>query len=200
VESGQVAPVALARFRRLFDLLGLPASQLTTMAENLRFAMDKSADNRSAAMAPLLPQQVEQLVWLGLSPQTVEVLKPYVTLIPTSAKPPVNLNTASAEVIYASVAGISMADAQRLVTVRDRSYFRTVGEASRLVPSLDPTAFGSAVSVNSSWFESRGRLRLGTTVIEERSVLQRTNPIVRALQRERGVIAAPPPGGSLPGR
>ena len=48
---------------------------------------------------PLLPQRVEQLVWLGLPPQTVAALQPYVTILPDRTT--VNLNTASAEVIYA---------------------------------------------------------------------------------------------------
>lgn len=200
VESGQVSPVAMLRFRRLFELLGLPASQLTALAENLRFALDTSVENRSSPMAPLVPQQMEQLVWLGVAPQTVSVIKPYVTLLPLPNRPLVNLNTAKAEVIYASVAGLSMADAQRLVAARDRSYFRSVAEASRLVPALDPSAFGSVVGVASGFFESHGRLRLGTTVIEERSLLHRVSPTVRALRRERGVAQAPPPGSTLPGR
>ena len=33
-------------------------------------------------MAPLVPQQVEQLVWLGLSAQTIAVLQPYITILP----------------------------------------------------------------------------------------------------------------------
>lgn len=201
VESGQVSRVAMLRFSRLFELLGLPASQLTTMAENLRFALDTSGENRSSPMAPLVPQRVEQLVWLGVAPETVSILKPYVTLLPLPARPFVNLNTAKAEVIYASVAGLSMADAQRLVSARDRSYFRSVADASRLVPALagpNSTAF-AVVGVTSSFFESRGRLRLGTTVIEERSLLHRINPAVRAVQRERGIVEAPPPGSTLPG-
>jgi general secretion pathway protein K len=110
------------RFARLFEQLGLPSAQLDTLAENLRFALDRSPDNRSSPQAPLVPQRVEQLVWLGLPPATVAVLQPYVTILPESDTP-VNLNTASAEVIHA-VLGVSMADAQRLVTVRGSAHFQ----------------------------------------------------------------------------
>ena len=197
LEGGKVSEAGMSSFGRLFELLGLPPAQLATLAENLRFASDGSAQNQSSPMAPLMPQRVEQLVWLGLTPQTVATLQPYITLLP--GQQPVNLNTASAEVIYASIAGLSMADAHRLVAARERSPFRATGDFTRLVAGVDLTAFYH-VGFRSSFFESRGRLRLGQLVVEERSVLQRAGPVVRALQRERGVIEAPPPGGALPGR
>ena len=199
VEGGIISQSGLRSFTRLFELLGLPPAQLVTLAENMRFAADTSADNRSSPMAPLMPQRVEQLVWLGLTPDTVAVLEKYVTILP--ARTAVNLNTARAEVIYASVNGLSLADAQRLVTERDRSHFRTLTDASKLAGSVAASAFApDQVSIASSFFESRGRLRLGQMVVEERSVLQRVALEVRALQRERGVIEAPLPGTTLPAR
>jgi general secretion pathway protein K len=71
VEAGKVSEPALRAFSKLFELLGLPTPELNRLVENLRFAGDTSADNRSGPMAPLLPQRVEQLTWLGLSPYTV---------------------------------------------------------------------------------------------------------------------------------
>jgi general secretion pathway protein K len=145
-------------------------------------------DNRSSGEASLLPQRVEQLAWLGIPLQTVAVLEPYVTILPT--RTPVNLNTASAEVIYAAVEGISMADAQRMVSERQRSHFRTNGDAAKLV-NTGPGAEAftdNRVSVASRFFEVRGRLRLDKMVIEERSVVQRDGLEVRVLQRERGVV------------
>ena len=56
----------------------------TALAENLRFASDISTDNRPAGQAPLLPQRVEQLVWLGLPVDTVAALQPYVTVLPVA--------------------------------------------------------------------------------------------------------------------
>ncbi|MDB5942408.1 MAG: gspK [Ramlibacter sp.] len=199
VKNGQVQDAWLRCFARLFELLGLPPAQLATLAENLRFASDSSAANRSSAMAPLMPQRLEQLVWLGLAPETVAVLQPYVTVLPSTTVP-VNLNTARAEVIYAAVEGLSLADAQRMVAERDRSHFRDVASAAKVV-GRDVASFGAdQVGIASSFFESRGRLRLGQMVVEERSLLQRAGADVRALQRERGVIAGRPPGSPLAAR
>jgi general secretion pathway protein K len=186
VEAGSVSAPAMRGFGRLFDLLGLPQSQLTKMAENLRFASDISVDNRSASQAPLLPQRVEQLAWLGLPPQTVAALQPYVTVLPT--RTPVNLNTASAEVIYAAVDGISLADAQRLVAERQRSHFRTTGDAAKLVNGGVEAFSDNRVSIASRFFEVRGRLRLNQTAVEERSIVQRDGLDVKVVLRERGVV------------
>ena len=186
VEAGRLSESGLRSFQRLFEILGLPQQQLNRMAENLRFASDISTDNRSSSQAPLAPQKVEQLVWLGLPVQTVAVLEPYVTVLP--ARTPVNLNTASAEVIAAAVNGIGLADAQRLVAERDRAYFRTVQDAGKLLPGHE-AAFGEGtVGVASRFFEVRGRLRIDNAMVEERAVLQRDNLTVTVLSRERGAV------------
>ncbi len=187
VENGRVSEPAYRSFAKLFELLGLPPQQLGTLAENLRFASDASADNRSSPLAPLLPQRVEQLVWMGLSPQAVTLLQPYVTLLPV--RTPVNLNTAPVEVIYASVPALEMADAQRIVTERDRAHFRTVADAGKLVGDIAGQFGDGQHSVASRFFEVRGRLRLDRTIVEERSVLQRDGLDVKTLLRERTVPA-----------
>ncbi|MEJ8838993.1 type II secretion system minor pseudopilin GspK [Ramlibacter sp. AN1133] len=192
VEAAGVPENRLAPFRRLFDLLGLPQAQLARMAENLRFAFDLNVDNRSAAQAPLPPQRVEQLVWLGLAPETVAALEPYVTILPRTVpiiKSPVNLNTAPAEVIYAAIPGIGLADAQRIVAERERQHFRSIADVKPLLPEGTKLEPGS-VGIGSSYFGVRGRLRIGDVVIEEHSIVVRQGREVRTLQRERGPTEA----------
>ncbi len=188
VENGKVSDEGLESFMRLFELLGLPTEQLDRLTENLRFALDTSAANRSSAQAPLVPQRVEQLVWLGLPPATAAALLPYVAVLPRRTS--VNLNTASAQVIYASIPGLTMAQAQQLVTERERSHFRRVSDASRLLPGgAAALPEGQlAVGVSSGFFEVRARLRLDKLIVEERSVVQRDGIEVKVLQRERGLI------------
>jgi general secretion pathway protein K len=185
VESGNPSPTGVNSFRRLFGLLGLPASQVDTLAENLRFASDISTDNQSASQAPIAPQRVDQLAWLGIPQSTVTALVPYVTMLP--ARTPINLNTAPAEVIYAAVDGMTLADAQQLVARRAQTPFRTTQEASQMFPQYAP-AMVAAAGVNTRFFEVRGRLRVDRLVIEERSLLQRDGLNVTTLWRQRGVI------------
>jgi general secretion pathway protein K len=185
-KSSSVDAEGLQSFQRLFEVLGLPQGELNRLAENFRFASDISVDNRSANRAPLVPARIDQLAWLGLSPATVAALKPYVTLLPASTT--VNLNTAPAEVIYAALRGISLADAQRLVAARASQPFRKVEDALALLPAT-AAAGKDNVGYASNFFEVRGRIRLNDVVVEEHSMVQRSpGGEVRALQRERGVL------------
>lgn len=194
VKDGQVSVKDMQAFGRLFALLELPQAQLDTLAENLRFALDTSPANRSSPLAPLAPQRIEQLTWLGLPESTVAVLQPYVTVLP--ARTHVNLNTASAEVMHAAVPGLSMADAQRLVSARERSPFRTTTEAQQAI-GADPAMFAAEqafVGIKTSYFEVRSRLRLDQLRIEERALVQRElvrDVEVRVLQRWRTAVPIP---------
>jgi general secretion pathway protein K len=181
--NGKVSEPDFESFARLFELLQLPSGELEQLAENLLLASAPGGGNR-----PLLPQQLDQLVWLGLSPATVSALRPYVTVLP--AHTPVNVNTASAEVIYAAAPDLSMAEAQHLVVERDALPFRSLADATRLLSK--PLPEGQGLGVASTFFEVRARLRLDQLVVEERSVIQRSGVEVKVLQRERGPAAPPP--------
>ncbi len=205
IDGVGVSKTALVTFGRLFESLGLPASQLTDFASQLLEASrganpaanpigvpgaapaTPSAPTDSAT--PLLAQRVDQLVWLGLPPATLELLRPFITLLPVRTE--INLNTASAEVIHAATPGMDMVDAQKLVSVRASSHFRLVGDAIRLVSNPDVQLAMAQHAVSSRYFEVRGLLRVEQTVVEERSVLQRDRLVVRTLWRDRGVARTP---------
>lgn len=151
----------------------------------------------TSPLSPLMPQRVDQLAWLGVSKETLAALGPYITLLPQRTA--VNLNTASAEVIYAATPGLDMADAQRLVAARDRKHFNTVADANQQLGGMEIKFSDAQHSVSSRFFEVTGRLRLEQTVVQERSVLQRDGLSVRTLWRDRGVlIASAPPGAGRP--
>jgi general secretion pathway protein K len=198
-DGGQISLKDMQAFGRLFALLELPQAQLDTLAENLRFALDSSPANRSSPLAPLPPQRVEQLVWLGLPESTVAALRPHVTVLPIRTQ--VNLNTASAEVMHAAVPGLGLADAQRLVSARERSPFRSVDEAG-LASGAEQAMFGAGqanVSINTLYFEVRSRLRLDQLMIEERALVRRDGIDVRVVQRWRAAVPGlPAPGQTAP--
>jgi general secretion pathway protein K len=133
VDAGKPVPASVATFTRLFNLLGLPASELSQMTTGLVRALSTGTDEASgggdAGNAPLMPQEVSQLVWLGLSPSTAAAIEPYVTILPVRTT--LNLNTASAEAISASMENLPIASARQLVEKRTRSYFKTIDEANR---------------------------------------------------------------------
>jgi general secretion pathway protein K len=140
----------------------------------------------------LMPERLDQLAWLELPRDTLAALAPYVTLLPQAT--PVNLNTASVEVIHASTPKLDMADAQRLVAARERKPFNTLVEANQQLGGAEVNLFSEpAHSISSQFFEVTGQLRLEQTVVRERSVLQRTGQQVSIVSRDRGVVISPPP-------
>jgi len=145
----------------------------------------------SAGTGPLMPQHTYQLVWLGLSPSTAAALEPYVTVLPV--RTPLNLNTASAEAIFASVQKLDMAGAKRLVDRRSRSYFRSLADANALVQESSTQFIEGQHSVATSYFEVQARLRLDNAWVEEQTLLQRDGIDVRIVWRERGAGATVPP-------
>ncbi|WP_363320957.1 type II secretion system minor pseudopilin GspK [Ramlibacter sp.] len=192
VAAGSIQQDPFKQFQRLFDVLGLPADQLSKLAESLRFASDIHIDNLNSGKAMLFPQRIEQLAWLGVPQDTITALEPYVTILPGTTSAPVNINTAPAEVLYAVGTNLALADAKRVVADREHQAFNFVTDTARLLPtgsSFPPLYAG----VKSDYFEVRGRLRLDDTVIEERSLIHRVGTKVTVVHRERGAFeqAAP---------
>jgi len=183
IDAGQASAPDLLAFTRLFDFLELPRSELLTMTDNLRLTGDLRQTNPPEGPVALLPQRLDQLGWLGLSPSSIARLRPYVSLLPVRTQ--VNLNTASAEVLYASIPGLEMAQAQRMVVERTRSHFRSLEEASRLAGGTTGRITAGQHSVATRFFEVRGRLRMEQTLIEERSLLQRNGLDIETRWRDR---------------
>lgn len=178
VQSDRVVSASLLKFARLFDALGLPPDQLGLLAEGLLQAQ--------RPQGAVLPQRVSQLTWLGLSPQTVARLAPYVHLQTNATT--VNVNTASAIVLYASVPGLNLSDAQRLVQERNRSHWPSLEAFEKATGKS--TSLGTSHTVSTRYFEVTGRLRTPATAVTERSLLQRDGKELKVLWRESGQWAS----------
>jgi general secretion pathway protein K len=239
VDGGKPVAASVDAFKKLFQLLGLPAEELALMTANLQRALPAAAiaaapaatastatatatatasgttstpasstDSTttaqtttatstaqtpitSSATGPLVPQRTAQLVWLGLSPATVAALEPYVTVLPT--RTPLNLNTASAEAIFASTPSLDLAGAKRLVAARTQSYFKTLADAGALVQQSSAQFVPDQHSVSTNYFEVQARLRIDRTWVEEQTLLHRVGIDVGIVWRERGAGATPQP-------
>ena len=182
VAQGKIEPLEFAAFERLCQNLGVDSSVASLIAGGLRDALAPAGSGTAAA--PLLPQSVAQLSWLGVDAASLELLTPYIVVLPVAT--PVNVNTASAEVLVAVIKGNDHATAERLLQVRQRAPFDDMTKFAAEVPSLAPLAARPQLSVNSSFFEVRGRLRLSDRVLEESSLVQRVQGRqVDVLRRER---------------
>ena len=178
LQGEQLDAATVIAFQRLFDALGLPPAQLSLLTQGL------AAAQRKNEASPLMPQRVSQLTWFGLTPQTLSTLSPHITLLPT--RTPINVNTASIQVLYASVPGMGLTDAQRLVQQRERQHWATLDAFQKaLGRSIN---LSDAFSVNTKFFEVTGRLRMPQTVLQERSLVQREMQDLKVLWRESGSL------------
>ncbi len=195
MQGARIDEASWLAMTRLFELLNLPTSELTAMGEGLKRARDPKAQDADKGEASLWPGTIDQLAWLGLSARTIEALRPFVTLLPV--RTPVNLNTAEAEVIYATVSAYEIDDAQRLVRARSTKHFGSLSDATKAGSKGAATAanpFNEAQhSVNSRFFEVRGALKVQDAVVQEVSVVQRDGLAVKILSRQRGVASATAP-------
>ena len=179
LNGDKINPEMQQAFERLFAVLGLPQEQLQRMLQNLQATQDSKQ-----AGALLMPQRVSQLTWLGLTPQTLSQLQTHITLLPV--RTPVNVNTASAQVLYASVPGLSMSDAQRLVQQRERNHWASLDDFKKALGRNSGNASETTHSVNTKFFEVYGRLSMPQTSLVERSVLQRDQADLKVLWRDSG--------------
>jgi general secretion pathway protein K len=178
IVQDKIDPNELATLGRLCETLGVDSGVPGRIAKGLLEAQAGTTSN-----APLLPQRVSQLTWLGVDPASVAALEPYVVLLPVATA--VNVNTAPREVLVAVIKGNDVATSERLLQVRQRTPFKTIDELKAQAPSLDTS--NAKLDVRSNYFEVRGRLRLADRILEERSLVQRTTapPYSTILERQR---------------
>jgi general secretion pathway protein K len=189
-------PMQLALVR-LFNVLDLPRAELERLAAAWRAAAQSARLSNPAMGQPsqgmasgasLLPQQITQLQWLGLSADTVQRLSAHVTILPEVT--PVNLNTASAEVIYATVPGLDLAAAQQFVQQRTRAHFSNLTDASKALGGK--TLEARWHTVGTRFFEVWGRLRMEDRTQEETALILRDTGNVTFVWRQKIAGILPP--------
>ncbi len=188
VQDGKVVEAQLAVLQRLCESADVPPETADLIANGLAAAWrapgadSPGVGEADQAAAPLPPRTVAQLVWLGLDAQVVQRIAPFVEVLPVAT--PLNLNTASKEVLAAVVDGLDAGSAERLVQARQRNPFESIAAARAQLPK-DTTADGNQIGVNSKFFEISGRLRLDGRVLEEHALVERRGRTVVPILRER---------------
>lgn len=191
VEGGQPTPRALAAWTRLFERLDLPLGELDALLRLWPQALaaaqpatpNKAPASEALPKTPLLPQRLEQLAWVGLSPDTIARLRPYATVLPVPT--PVNLNTAAAPVLEAVVPGLDAASARQLVARRNQKPWASLQEAAQAMGPAGRLLDDRQHAVRSRFFEIHGQLRMDQQVQDEIALVEREGGQVRMLWRVR---------------
>jgi general secretion pathway protein K len=170
VKSGKVNLAQLAHFQRLLSVLGLP----TALAGALTDWIDADSEPQPqdgaedayylslqppylAANRPLIDAAELALV-RGFDDNVRARLRPFVSALPVFT--PVNMNTASPEVIAAVVDGLGLDGARALVEKRERAYFPDRTDLLNQLPRGVLVATED-ISFSSDYFIATTRVTIG---------------------------------------
>jgi type II secretory pathway component PulK len=181
VASGSVAPAQYLRLVRLLDVLGLPAE----LAARIIDWMDTDAEvtwpggaetERYRALRPARRPADRPLGTLGelqdvygMRPETLRRLLPHVAVLPGST--PINVNSATPEVLRALVPGLTPQGAAALAARRQQRPYQTVTEFVQDPAVRDLAPDASGLTTRSEYFELQTRLATPDAAIVMRSLI-----------------------------
>lgn len=172
VKNGQVNQAQLAHFQNLLSILGLPVSLASSLADWLDTDNEPQPRDGAedayylavntpyiAANRPLIDVTELALV-RGFDEITRARLAPHVTALPRFT--PVNVNTATPEVLAAVINGLDLSEARSVIAQRDRAYYRDRPDFRRLLPPNAQFA-DEDIAVSSEYFITRVRAVMGSS-------------------------------------
>ena len=182
VTEGKVNLIQYEHFRRLLAILGLPPELADTLADWIDTDSEPQPRGGAedayylslespylAANRPLIDVAELALV-RGFDDNVRARLRPFVTALPRST--PVNVNTASAEVIAAVIEGLELGAAQTLVAQRERTYYRDSADFLGRLPR-GVAARTEDISVSSDFFLATLRVSIGGAQARGAALLSR---------------------------
>ncbi|MDO5654284.1 MAG: type II secretion system minor pseudopilin GspK [Brachymonas sp.] len=168
VKNNELSAPDVAALQRLFAQVGLSESEAQQLAQQwLRSARAWARPAADPGAAPL-PRQVNQLGWLGVSASNLARISPYITILPERTA--INANTASSQVLAAARSGGSMAEAQSVLTYRNRQPFVNLEALEKVLPTRPQQV---ELGVASRYFMVQGKLRVGSVTIQQQALVQR---------------------------
>lgn len=188
---GRVDTRAVTRFARLLGLVGMSGASANAAAQALAAHLRGGAADAEAGLGTgaaaasgggggveadaggrRVLVEARELVMLGLvPPATFAALEPHVVAAPAGA--PININTASAEVLAAVLEGLSLDAARNLVAARERAWFRNLGDLQGRLPEGAGLPAGRALDVRSRYFLVTVTAAYGDAVLNLQAMLDR---------------------------
>jgi general secretion pathway protein K len=185
--NGMIKPREVAVFARLLTNLRLPANLAQTVADTIATTQKNTATagDSSGGSGPDKPQpapltQVDDLLAVpGFSVEVFDALKDFVIILPRPT--PVNVNTASAEVLAARLDPLTLSDAAALLTSRQQAYFRDASDFLQRLPGRQLNPAVGEIAVTTNYFIVNGKVRLDRAGQEIRALVERSAAITKVI-------------------
>ena len=156
----------LQSLRRLLSALRIEERFADKIGERLLAAQRARSSEPAIGLA-----YVDDLLQVGLTPEQVQRLKGFVTILPEPTQ--LNVNTASAEVLSARIGGLELTDARRIVAARDRAYFKDMGDALAHLREAVPSVTEAGLSVTTRYFSVDGLVTYGPARLAAHALVRR---------------------------
>ncbi len=180
--DGIIKAAEVAAFARLLSNLRLNPAMAQATADMMAAAKKKQTQEESpdTGSKPMNFVQVEDLLAVpGFSAEMFSSVKDFVVVLPRAA--PVNVNTASAEVLAARIEALSLADAASIVASRATAHFRDVNDFVQRFPAKPLNAAAGDVSVRTEFFIVNGKVRLSRASLELLSLIERSGSTTKVV-------------------
>lgn len=165
--DGKAGEVDLETFRRLLTMLKMPPDLSAAVADWVdadgEARMPGGAEDSEylrqdppylSANRPL--DTVDALYRIkGFTPEMIEHLRPFVTALPVPTS--INVNTAPAEVLAVAVDGLSLEQAQEVVSKRNEQYFAELADFRALLSKTGVVMSNPNLDVKSRYFQVKGQ-------------------------------------------
>jgi len=187
---------AITRYKRLLRQLDLDESLAEALADwidsdiNVLFpngAEDEAYLNASTPYRTanrLLVDISELRLVKGYDPEVIEKLHPFVAVLPEDT--PLNINTASAEVLITVAENMSLSDGESLIATRGEDGFETVAKFTGEPELAGKQAMTTGkLSVESQWFLMVSEATIGQSRARLASLIQRTDNTTLVVRRQR---------------
>jgi general secretion pathway protein K len=165
-------------FRKLLTQLRLDPGLATTAAQfvaagQVPAVVPAGANAAAVVLTPVKQMRTIELEDLldisGFTVEMIEALRKYVVVLPRRTN--VNVNTASAEVISAMIPNFSLAEAQALVTQRDRAPWNDKGKFDLAVGQQ--RAASAELDIKSTYFLVQSWLKLDRASLNTEALIER---------------------------
>ena len=173
--DGTIVAPQLAALDRLAGSTGAPAGTAALIAGAVRSSYAPEAPNAETPRErPLAPVFVRDLVAVpGIDPQAALRLSAFLTVLDQGGTP-VNFNTATPEVMSATLPDLSLGDARALVAERDQAYFRDPADLQNRLHGRAGSDALSGVAVRSQYFLVRGTVTLDSASLGMEAMVKRS--------------------------
>ncbi len=183
--NGTINPAEVAAFGQLLNNAHLDPALAQATADQMAAAQKKpvatgeNPGNQSGTLPMNLTQTDDLLAVSGFTPEILGKIRDFVIFLPRAT--PVNVNTASAEVLAARIDGLTLADAAALVASRNTASFRFISDFTERLPDKSLSVSNLEASVSTNYFLVNGKVRISRANLDVQALIERNGTITKLI-------------------